>query len=87
MLLDVQWNDFKAAGGHTINSSNGKDEFIMNHQSNVFGNTGTFIKVTTNGSIEKGTPQLLKEIFEGRLRDQKGIEIYISEDILETYDL
>ncbi|MFN8252009.1 MAG: hypothetical protein U0V75_09025 [Ferruginibacter sp.] len=87
MIIDVQWNNMRAAGEYQVTLNNGTAAFTVMHKTYGVTQEGDHVKILVNSIKNAGAFILLQGRFEARLHDKNGNELVVSDGRFETYTL
>ena len=84
MLFDAKWNNLKSTGDYVLYKGKGEVEVTIQHKRYKLMHPDDYLKITITEIKEKGTLQMLQGFFEGRLHNDDGNMLRISEGKFNT---
>jgi len=87
MVIGVEWKGVKGPGTYTIDTREGKAEFIIDHKTFFPKQANDYLKVIVKSARQQGAFLLLSGSFEGQLQDRNGNKLKIDGGSFETLSL
>ncbi len=87
MIIDVQWDNLKAAGEYIVVKDKGTAQFTVAHKTYSLLQQGDYVKILVSSIKSSGAFLLLQGKFEAKLHDKNGNELNVTEGRFETFNL